>query len=182
MGVRLPLPAIPYAFWQGNCLPLCDARPSRRPDRLGHTQKGGSVSERLTFIGPSEVSVFEATALTVLGQALAYQHIELTIAPRGAANDAILAGYREFKGTPTLKAGRVLGDPTDALLVYSDEDGELIKLMEQSMPGWRRHQPEPTIVQGEDELQDYVYALLAAITQKQMETMHVEGPDTTGSP
>ena len=128
------------------------------------------MSESLTFIGPAHVSTEETSILTIIGQALAYTKLGLIIAPRGEANNAILAGYREFKGSPTLKAGRVLGERTDAVLVYSDKDGALIKLLDQSMPTWRRHDPEPTVVQGPEELQDYAYAMLASIQQAQMET------------
>ena len=127
------------------------------------------MEEKLIFIGPLEVNQREKTILEVLGQALAYMKIQLIVAPRGAANEAVIHAYKEFKGEPILKPGKLLNEEADAFFVYTDLDHELIRMLDAALPHWRRFSPEPTIVQGPDELQDYVYAMLAAIKQAEMQ-------------
>ena len=126
------------------------------------------MEESLIFIGPMVLSQREKTILEVLGQALGYMKIQLIIAPRGEANECVIKAYKEFGGKPVLKPGKLLGDPADAFLVYTDVDHQLIRILDGALPTWRRFEPEPVIIQGPDELQDYVYAMLAAIKQAEM--------------
>jgi len=127
------------------------------------------VTDRLIFIGPMEITDAEKTILEVLGQALAYMGVGLVISPRGEANEAVIKGYKEFKGEPTLKPGKLLNEKVEAFFVYTDIDHDLIRALDSALPLWRRFEPEATVVQGKDELQDYVYAALAAIKMKEMQ-------------
>lgn len=119
--------------------------------------------ERLIFIGPLTVTEVEKTILRIFGQALAYTSISLVTSPRGEANSAVVEGYESFKGQPIFKPGKLLDEPADGFLVYTDLDHDLIRTLDGALPTWRRFMPEPIVVQGPDELHDYVYAALAAI-------------------
>ena len=138
------------------------------------------MSERLTFIGARDITQGEHDTLVIFGQALKYSGIELVIAPRGQGNEAVIEGYREFGGLPVLKPGRVLNEKVDGLLVYSDAEQELLKALDGTMPSWRRHDPEPIIVIGPDELRDYVYAALAAIKIAEMNDGVINAPAPSG--
>ncbi|RLA41518.1 MAG: hypothetical protein DRR06_15835 [Gammaproteobacteria bacterium] len=127
------------------------------------------MSEKLTFIGPPKVDGEERSILRIFGNALRYMDITLITSPRGEGNGAVIEGYEEFGGEPTLKPGKVLDETTDALLVYTDLEHELIRTLDSHFPTWRRNTPEPTIVQGKSELTDYVYAALAAIKIAELE-------------
>jgi len=138
------------------------------------------MSEALIFIGPMETSEVEKTILRILGNAMAYMGVELVVSPRGEANQAVIKGVKEFGKEPVLKPGKLLGDKADAFLVYTDLEHDLIRTLDTALPTWRRNNPEPTIVQGPDELQDYVYATLAAIKLSEMQQGVINGaaPDT----